>query len=132
MSFLREASSPIYADLDRLLLSIRKYCHPDAPKEYVVISKKAIPHGKYDSPPLSVLYDISKANVKVSYNMVINGREVELVKDPALDGRLVVVVRRGSRGGLLTFGEVFEILQTLEGVLGIKIEWGRPFPRGSC
>ncbi|MEM0038715.1 MAG: hypothetical protein QXX81_02420 [Zestosphaera sp.] len=121
-----------YRKLDNELLNIRKYCHPDAPTEYIVISKDTLPHKEYENPLMAELYGPSKFGVKISLKTLVDGREVELIKDPILDGKLEVVVRRQPRNTTLTFKEVFAILHKVEELLGVKIEWRRPFPRGSC
>jgi len=129
---VESSEKDLYAKLDGILLSIRRYCHPDAPKEYVVISRDAIPCGDYSYPKVSELCKALELGVKVVTKLIVKGREVELVADPILDGRVAVFVRREPRGDLLTFSEVHEILQSLEGILGVRVTWGRPFPRGSC
>ncbi len=121
-----------YRKLDNELLNIRRYCYPDAPTEYIVISKNTLPHKRYENPLMAKLYGQSKSGVKVSIKTLINSREVELIKDPILEDKLEVVVRRRPRNTTLTFKEVFEILHKVEELLGVKIEWRRPFPRGSC
>ncbi|MEM0285179.1 MAG: hypothetical protein QXZ22_02435 [Sulfolobales archaeon] len=118
--------------LDELLREVGKYCHPDAPIEYIVISRNAFLHRNYKSEIMKKLYDPSKAGVKVSLKLEVNGREVELVKDPVLSGRLEVVVKRRPRNDTLTFKEVVSILQSIEALLEEKVDWGYPFPRGSC
>lgn len=42
------------------------------------------------------LYSPPKAEVKVNIELESDGREVELAKDPTLEGRLEVVVRRSA------------------------------------
>lgn len=121
-----------YARLDRILLSIRSYCHPDAPREYVAVSRSTLPCGNRSSPLVSELCRALELGAKASARLVLGGREVELVVDPALGGRVAAFVRRKPREDLLTFSEVYAVLQSLESVLGVKVTWGRPFPRGSC
>lgn len=121
-----------YRKLDEELLHIRRYCHPDAPTEYIVISKNSLPHKKYKNSLMAELYGESKSSVKVSLKTLVNGREVELIKDPLLDSKLEVVIKRQPRNTILTFREVFEILHTVEELLGVEIGWKRAFPRGSC
>jgi len=118
--------------LDRILLSVRSYCHPDAPREYVVVSRDAFQCGGVSNQVVAELCRALELGTKASVRLVVRGREVELTADPALGGRLAVFVRREPGGGFLTFREVYEVLQTLEGTLGVRVTWGRPFPRGSC
>lgn len=121
-----------YRKLDEELLHARMYCHPDAPTEYIVISKNVLQHKRYENPIMAELYGESKSNEKVSLKILVNGREVELIKDPLLDGKLEVVIKRQPQNTILTFREVFEILHAVKELLGVEIEWKRPFPRGSC
>lgn len=118
--------------LDELLEEAGRYCHPDAPLEYVVVSRSRFQRGRYESKLLAELYDPSRAGDKVSVKLEVDGREVELVKDPVLDDRFQVVVRRSPRNARLTFREVASILSRIEELLGEEIDWGTPFPRGSC
>jgi hypothetical protein len=118
--------------LDRILLSIRSYCHPDAPREYVVVSRDALQCGGVSNQVVAELCRALELGTKASVRLIVRGREVELTADPALGGRLAAFVRREPGGGFLTFREVYEVLQTLESTLGVRVTWGRPFPRGSC
>jgi hypothetical protein len=118
--------------LDRILLSVRIYCHPDAPREYVVVSRDTLQCGGVGNQVVAELCRALELGTKASVRLVVRGREVELTADPVLGGRLVVFVRREPGGGFLTFREVYEVLQTLESTLGVRVTWGRPFPRGSC
>lgn len=118
--------------LDELLKEVGRYCHPDAPIEYVAISKNKFPHYGYKNKLMAELYNPFKTSTKVSVKLEIDDREVELIKDPVLDGRLEVVVRRRPRNSLLTFREVVSILHHIEVLLEEEIEWETPFPRGSC
>ncbi len=130
-SSIMEEDRDHYRKLDELL-NHKGFCRPDVPIEYIVVSKDSLPHGGYENPFMAELYEPSKSGTKISIKTLVNGREVELVKDPILEGRLVLVVRRRPRDTVLTFKEVLEILLKVEELLGVKIEWGRPFPRGSC
>jgi hypothetical protein len=118
--------------LDRTLLSIRSYCHPDAPREYVVVSRDALQCGGVSNQVVAELCRALELGTKASVRLIVRGREVELTADPVLGGRLAAFVRREPGGGFLTFREVYEVLQTLESTLGVRVTWGRPFPRGSC
>jgi len=118
--------------LDRILLSVRSYRHPDAPREYVVVSRDTLQCGGVSNQVVAELCRALELGTKASVRLVVRGREVELTADPVLGGRLAVFVRREPSGGFLNFKEVYDILQTLEGILGVRVAWGRPFPRGSC
>jgi hypothetical protein len=118
--------------LDRILLSVRSYCHPDAPREYVVVSRDTLQCRGISNQVVAELCRALELGTKASVRLIVRGREVELTADPVLGGRLAVFVRREPSGGFLTFKEVYDILQTLEGILGVRVAWGRPFPRGSC
>lgn len=121
-----------YARLDKILLSVRSYCHPDAPREYVAVSRSTLPCGDRSSPLVSELCRALELGAKASARLVVGGREVEIVVDSALGGRVAAFVRREPRVDLLTFSEVYAVLRSLEDTLGVRIGWGRPFPRGSC
>ena len=105
--------------LDKDLLDIKNFCYPDAPKEFIVVSEDTI---------LSKEESTKKTNEEA----IVRGRHVEIIRDPQLGGKLVVVIKRTPKNTLLTYSEVYEILQEIEETLGVKIKWRRPFPRGSC
>jgi len=118
--------------LDEMLLSMAgKYCHPDAPKEFIIISEEPIKPETCESDLLKQLNLADNEN-KVTVKLQIEGREVEIIKRPELDGRLEVVIKREPKNTTLTYGEVYSILGICEKLLGIKIAWKKPFPRGSC
>ena len=110
-------SREYFRKLDKDLLNIKSYCHPDAPKEFIVISENVVLGKNYD---------------KSVETMLIKDRYVEIIKDPLLCGKLEVVIKRSPKNTLLTYSEVFEILQEVTAKLGVEIKWKRPFPRGSC
>jgi len=120
--------------MDKLLLSLKEkgFCQPDAPKEIIIISEEPLEHKVYENEILRKLYDPSKVNEKRTHILIINGREVEIIKDPLLDGRLEVVVKRYPKNTLLTFSEAYNIIEELQRILELNLHWKRPFPRGSC
>lgn len=105
--------------LDKDLISIKSYCHPDAPKEFIVISE-------------NVVVESGRDYTKSVEAVLIRDRYVEIIRDPLLGGKLEVVIKRDPKNTLLTYSEVFEILQEVTRKLGVEIKWKRPFPRGSC
>ena len=121
-------------DLDKVLLSIKKYCHPDAPKEFIVLSKEPINIKAEDlqNELVKELFNPLREDEKTAIKLILNDREVEIIRDPLLEGKLEVVVKREPKGTFLTYKEVYEILKKCEEALGLKISWKRPFPRGSC
>jgi hypothetical protein len=110
-------SHEYFKNLDRDLLSIKNYCHPDAPTEFIVISENAV---------------LDRNDTKKVETMIVKDRYVEIIKDPQLGGRLEVVIKRAPKNTLLTYSEVYEILQEIARKIGSEIRWKRPFPRGSC
>jgi hypothetical protein len=110
-------SHEYFKNLDKELLNLRRYCHPDAPNEFIVISENAIP---------------VKNDTKKVESMVVRGRYVEIIYDPQLSGKLEVIIKRAPKNTLLTYSEVYEILQEITRKAGFDIKWKRPFPRGSC
>lgn len=118
--------------LDELLRDVGRYCHLDAPIEYVVISKRRFQHFIHRNRLMAELFNPSKAEVKVSIKLEVDGREVELIKDPALEGRLEVIARRNQRDTMLTYKEVATILNHIDALLEEEVDWETPFPRGSC
>ena len=117
---------------DIKLKEVEVYCHPDAPTEIIVHSKNSFQFSQYKSQIMNELYNESKENEKVAVVININGRKVELIRNPIMSGRLTVIIHRVPKDTPLTFVEAREVLKEVEKILGIEIEWSKPFPRGSC
>jgi len=120
--------------LDKKLLErLKYYCHPDAPKEIIVHSKNVFDFSEdYKSEIMRKLFDPSKRDVKVTYDIEIKGRNVTIMRDPVMNGRITVIIHREPKNNTLTFSEAYEILKHVEKILDVNIPWGKPFPRGSC
>ena len=120
--------------LDKKLLErLKYYCHPDAPKEIIVHSKNVFDFSEdYKSEIMRELFDPSKRDVKVTYDIEIKGRNVTIMRDPVMNGRITVIIYREPKNATLTFSEAYEILKHVEKILDVNIPWGKPFPRGSC
>lgn len=117
---------------DSLLNEVKPYCHPDVPIEIVVQSKDPIHFSKHHKSVMKELYDESRKNGRISIIMELDGRQVELIRNPVMNARLTVIIHRKPKDEQLTFREAKNILKEVEKILGIEIKWGRPFPRGSC
>jgi|Deesub1362A_J573_1020465.scaffolds.fasta_scaffold00392_38 hypothetical protein len=122
-----------WKEYDMMLENVKMYCHPDAPTEIIVHSKNSFHFSsQYESPIMNKLYDKSKKNEKITVVLNINGRKVELARNPIIGDRLTVTIYRSPKDTRLTFVEARNILKEVEKILGVEINWGRPFPRGSC
>jgi len=121
-----------WREYDIKLKEVEIYCHPDAPTEIIVYSKNSFQFSRYKSKIMNELYNENKKNEKVRIVTNINGREVELTRNPIMSGRLTVIIHRAPKDAPLTFVEAREILKEIEKMLEIEIEWSKPFPRGSC
>ncbi|MBS7281331.1 MAG: hypothetical protein KIH09_16055 [Candidatus Freyarchaeota archaeon] len=124
-----------WKEMDKLLLEVKEkgFCSSDAPKEIIIISKEPLKYNKvHENDILRKLYDPNKVKEKVTYNLLIENREVEVINDPLLDEKLEVIVKREPSIVPLTFGETYNIINKLQKMLGLNLRWKRPFPRGSC
>jgi len=79
----------------------------------------------------NVLKQLCSKNIKASVKLLIDGRGVEIVRRPGLEGRLEVVVKREPKNSILMYKEVYSILSEVEKHIGMKIVWEKPFSRGS-
>jgi len=127
------ASNP-WKRMDVLLLQVSEkgFCSSDVPKEIIIISEKPLKHELYENEILRKLYDPEKVNKKMAHKLLLDNRWVEVIKDPLLDGRLEVIIKREPSMALLTFSEAYNIINKLQKMLGLDLQWRRPFPRGSC
>lgn len=124
MAFERGTRSIIGADWE--LLDER------LPVEIVIHSVQAFEFKEYKNNILRKLYALKTKYKKVAVFTKIDGRKVDIIKDPVMEGHLTVIIHREPKNVRLTLAEAEKIIGKVEKLLEVSIEWGKPFPRGSC